>query len=78
LGRQGCEKFKTMRNELTYIQLIEKYLMNKLSDTDKQEFEARLKTDNQLKLDVEKQKLVIEGAQRMGLKKSAQKGLKKF
>ena len=34
--------------------------MNKLSDTDKQEFEAKLKTDRQLKLDVEKQKIVME------------------
>lgn len=67
-----------MRNELTYIQLIEKYLLNKLSDKEKQEFEAKLKTDNQLKQDVEKQKLVMEGAKRMGLKASAQKGFKKF
>jgi hypothetical protein len=67
-----------MRNELKYIQLIEKYLMNKLSSTDKQEFEARLKTDKQLEKDVEKQKLVMEGAKRMGLKNSAQKGFKKF
>lgn len=67
-----------MRNELTYIQLIEKYLLNKLSDKEKQEFETRLKTDNQLKLDVEKQKLVMAGAKRMELKASAQKGFKKF
>jgi hypothetical protein len=52
--------------------------MNKLSSTDKQAFEARLKIDKQLAEDVEKQKLVMEGAKRMGLKNSAQKGFKKF
>ena len=67
-----------MRNKLEYIQLIDKYLRNVLSESDRKEFENRLKIDTTLQKEVEKQELLMEAIKRKGLKNSAIKGRKTF
>lgn len=67
-----------MRNELENIELIEKYLRNELSATDKKAFEDQLKTDANLQKEVEIQKEVIKGVERIGVKQSIQKAYKKY
>ncbi len=67
-----------MRKELELIEQIENYLMNKLSGTDKAAFEAKITADQGLKLEVEFQQNLVEGIQRLGLKKDAVNSRKKY
>lgn len=67
-----------MRNELENIELIEKYLRGELSEADKKAFEEQLKTDTNLQKEVELQKEVINGIERIGVKQSIQKAYKKY
>ena len=50
-----------MRNKLEYIQLIDKYLRGVLSKEDTAIFDNRLTTDAQLREEMAKQKLLMEG-----------------
>ena len=67
-----------MRNELDIIQLIEKHLTGQLNEADLKIFEERLNTDPNLKQLVEEQQLLMQGAERHGLKQSAKKAFKKY
>ncbi len=67
-----------MRKELELIEQIENYLMNKLSGTDKTAFEAKISADSGLKSEVEFQQNLVEGIQRLGLKKDAVNARKKY
>jgi hypothetical protein len=67
-----------MRNELNNIEHIEKYLRDELSPADKKAFEDKLKTDSNLQKEVELQKDVIRGIERVGAKQSIQKSYKKY
>lgn len=67
-----------MRPELELIELIEKYLSNELSDSDKMEFENRMNRDSRLREEVELQSQVMSGVKRVALKRSIQKAYKKY
>lgn len=67
-----------MRNELENIEIIEKYLKNELSAEEKKVFEEQLKTDAKLQKEVEVQRDVIKGIERIGAKQSIQKSYKKY
>ncbi len=67
-----------MRKELNNIETIEKYLRNELSAADKKVFEEQLKTDTQLQKEVELQREVVKGIERIGAKQSIQKSYKKY
>ncbi|MGB1041582.1 MAG: hypothetical protein ACPGVD_11965, partial [Flavobacteriales bacterium] len=67
-----------MRNQLTVIHAIDKYLRGVLNEAETQEFENRLKTDTQLQQEVAKQELLMEAIKRSALKASAVKGKKKY
>lgn len=67
-----------MREELTQIELIEQYLLGKLSANEKQQVTQRIEADPKFKQAVEKQKILMEGIKRSALKKSAKKGFKKY
>mgnify|MGYP006089777081 CR=1 FL=1 len=67
-----------MRNKLEYIQAIDKYLRGVLSKEDTAIFEKRYATDSQLREEVAKQKLLMEGIKRNALKASAMKGRKSY
>ena len=54
-----------MRNELENIEIIEKYLRDELSASDKKAFEEKLKTDTNLQKEVELQREVVEGIKRI-------------
>jgi len=62
-----------MRNNLEQIENIEKYLLGKMSDEDKNKFEAEIVQDEQLKLQVENQRLVIKAIKRKHLKTDIKK-----
>ncbi len=57
-----------MRKELQEIEIIENYLLGKMSANEKADFEKQLETDASLKQNLEMQKSLIDGLQRMGLK----------
>jgi hypothetical protein len=61
-----------MRIELEIIQKIEMYLMGTLSPNDKADFESQLNRDPELQKNVDLQRSITEGIQRMALKTSAQ------
>lgn len=67
-----------MRNQLEYIQVIDKYLRGILSEEDTQVFENRLQTDMRLQQEVEKQKILMEAIKRRALKASVIKGKKTY
>ena len=67
-----------MRNELEIIQIIEKYLNDELSASDKIEFEKRINEDPQLKAEVEKQRLIQEGVKNIALKGTIQNAWKRY
>jgi len=62
-----------MRNNLEQIENIEKYLLGKMSDEDKNKFEAEIVQDEQLKVQVENQRLVIKAIKRKHLKTDIKK-----
>jgi len=57
-----------MRKELQEIENIENYLMGKMNANEKAEFEKRLETDAKLAENLELQKSLIAGLERVGLK----------
>lgn len=57
-----------MRKELQEIENIENYLMGKMSESKKAEFEKRMKADSTLQQNVEIQKGLVAGLERIGLK----------
>ena len=67
-----------MRKELENIQIIEQYLRNELSSEDKITFEEKLKSDNNLREEVELQRKVIKGIERVGVKKSIQTASRRY
>lgn len=67
-----------MRKELEYIQIIENYLKGELSAKDQTLFEQRLKSNKQLQVDVEKQKVLAEGIKRSALVASSTKAYKSY
>jgi len=67
-----------MRKELEIIQIIEKYLNNELSTEDKAAFEEKLNNNPDLKLEVDKQRLIQEGVTNVALKGKIQKAWKSY
>ncbi|MCT4581944.1 MAG: cytochrome c [Flavobacteriales bacterium] len=67
-----------MRKELKTIEIIERYLTNKLSAADKEAFEKMLTKNPNLKKDVDAQREIMETTKRVGLKRSAGKSYKKW
>jgi cytochrome c2 len=67
-----------MRKELEIIQIIEKYLNNELSVEDKAAFEKKLNNNPELKLEVDKQRLIQEGVSNVALKGKIQKAWKSY
>ncbi len=67
-----------MRTELNKIEQIEKYLRDELSVADKKAFEEKLKTDSNLQKEVELQKDVIRGIERIGVRKSISKASRNY
>lgn len=67
-----------MRSELENIERIEKYLRNELSTEEMLDFDEQLKTGSALKSQVEVQKDMVEGIQRLSVKQSIQKAYSKY
>lgn len=67
-----------MRPELNIIALIEKYLRNELEETDRIEFEKRIENNPEFKKEVELQKELMQGINRLGLQQSIQKARTKY
>lgn len=67
-----------MRAELERIEQIERYLMDKLSQSDKANFEMELGNDAVLQSQVEFQENLMEGLQRMGLMHDAKNAYKLY
>lgn len=67
-----------MRKELEYIKVIEQYLRNELSVEDKIIFEEKLKLNLKLQEEVKLQRKVVEGIERIGVKKSIQSASKRY
>ena len=67
-----------MRNELENIELIEKYLRDELSADERASFEEQLKTDANLQKEVELQKDVVKGIERLAMKQTIQKSYKSY
>jgi len=67
-----------MRKELELIEKIEKYLNGQLTATEKMEFEKELASNPSLKEQVDLQKQVQQGVQRIQIKKQVQQAFKKY
>lgn len=67
-----------MRKELKLIALIEQYLRNELDEADRVAFEQRLQTNEELKQEVELQRDLMLGLQRLGLTTEIQQAYKKY
>lgn len=67
-----------MRKELKLIALIEQYLRNELDEADRAAFEQRLETNEELKQEVELQRDLMLGLQRLGLTTEIQQAYKKY
>lgn len=67
-----------MRNELQIIQLIERYLSNELSQEEFDTFTAKLKTSESLRNEVELQKSLLEGIERLGVKQDIQRAKREY
>lgn len=67
-----------MRPELKKIEIIERYLNNEFSETEKLEFEKRLAKDSQLKAEVEIQRELELGIKRAGLRQAVQKAYVRY
>ena len=61
-----------MRKELQEIEIIENYLMGKMNASEKADFEKQLETDVNLAKNMELQKSLMTGLERMGLKNDLQ------
>lgn len=67
-----------MRNELTNIERIERYLRNELSPAEHAAFESELKTNSTLAEEVRLQKDILKGIESIALKSMAKKAYKKY
>ncbi len=67
-----------MRNELNEMEIIERYLLNTLSNDEKIAFEQRLKTDVGLQKNVEAQALLMESIKNKGVKSQIKKAKNKL
>jgi hypothetical protein len=67
-----------MRNELTNIERIERYLRNELSQTERAAFEQELKINSKLAEEVRLQKDILKGLENISLKTKAKKAYKKY
>jgi TonB family protein len=67
-----------MRNELTEIEQIERYLLNDMSPEEKQSFEAELNSNAVLAGHLAFQQNMMEGLERIGLKVDAQNGFRRY
>lgn len=67
-----------MRKELDLIEKIELYLSDELDPVQKQEFETQLSEDPQLQEEVNLQKDLMGGFERIGMKDEISTGLKKY
>ncbi|MBL4753161.1 MAG: hypothetical protein JKY52_06145 [Flavobacteriales bacterium] len=67
-----------MRTELEQIERIEKYLRGDMGSQDKADFEKELDTNPQLKEDLELQRELVEGVERVALKQSADQAYRKY
>jgi cytochrome c2 len=67
-----------MRKELELLETIEKYLQNSLTEAEKLAFEKRLQSDPALQKEIVLQRELIQGINRVAIKQSVQKGLKKY
>lgn len=59
-----------MRNELNQMEQIENYLLGKMDASEKNTFEQQVMSDPQLKAEIEKQQLLMEGITRNTIKES--------
>lgn len=71
-------KTKVMRKELIEIENIERYLLNKMSASEKTEFEKDINSNPKLKAKVEAQKTVMDAVNRMAVKQSTQNAYKSY
>lgn len=67
-----------MRKELIEIENIERYLLNKMSESEKTKFEQEINSNPELKTKVEAQKIVMDAVQRMALKQSTKNAHKSY
>lgn len=67
-----------MRKELIEIEKIERYLLNKMNETEKTEFEQQINLNPELKAKVEAQKTVMDAVNRMALKQSTKNAHKSY
>jgi cytochrome c551/c552 len=65
-----------MRNELEWIELIERYLRNELSESEKADMEQQLVTNPELKKQLELQRQLLTGINRYGLRHQLQQAFK--
>ena len=68
----------TMRNELELMEQIEKYLLGKMNDEEKNAFEKQIQSDAMIKAEVEKQQLLMDGVKRYAVKQSIRASGKKY
>ncbi len=67
-----------MRGELKLIELIEQYLLGKMSDSERASFEERVENDVELKQQVVDQKNLMEALERISIRQSANRAKRKL
>jgi len=67
-----------MRNELELMETIEKYLNGTLSETEKKAFEKKINSDPELQKEVQLQRELMQGINRVAIKQSAKQSFKKY
>ncbi|MBL4703988.1 MAG: hypothetical protein JKY54_05675, partial [Flavobacteriales bacterium] len=67
-----------MRPELNDIQIIEKFIFGELSEEKAKKVEEKINNDPEFAKKVEKQRLIVEANQNLGLKQTAKKSHSKF
>jgi mono/diheme cytochrome c family protein len=67
-----------MRNELELMETIEKYLNGSLSEAEKNAFEKKIDSDPELQKEVQLQKELMQGINRVAIKQSAKQSFKKY
>ncbi|MBL4735730.1 MAG: hypothetical protein JKY18_10435, partial [Flavobacteriales bacterium] len=67
-----------MRTELEQIEITEEYLSGKMSPTDADNFEKEMETDPKLRENVQLQRDLVKGIDRVAIKQSAQKAYRKY
>lgn len=67
-----------MRTELKRIEIIERYLQNEFNEKEKADFEDKLRTDSELKAQVEAQRDLMEAIKRQGQRQSVEKAKRSY